>query len=84
MSEDASRVEYGPILYVRFVVVVTKVEIATCPAVGSGCIEISGVAVYFYSHVAGVESDNGVGVCGAVIHQLMDGLLCFLDAPNLL
>ena len=59
---------------VRIEWAVTKEEVApgatTCVGIG----EVGGVGMDVEHHVTGVEADNGIGMGGTVVEEVIDGL----------
>jgi hypothetical protein len=71
--EDVGGVKDSTFLDVRGRQLIAKVEVTAGAAAGfPGFVQVSGIAVDFELHVAGVVSDFGSGMCGIVVQELVD------------
>lgn len=69
--EDTRGVENGGVVDFGFSRGVAEVEVATRAAACFGCVEIAGVTVDFETHVTGVVFNDGVGMGGTVVEELV-------------
>ena len=72
MSEDAGGVEDCAVIDFWLVGCVAQIEVSSNAAARIAGVQVAGVAVYLQNHVAGVESDHRIGVCGAIIEEAED------------
>lgn len=56
--------------------VVAKVDVAASTAACFWCNKIGGVTVAFEYHVASIICDTGVGMCGGIVEEAINGLGC--------